>query len=127
MAVVAEIGDIEIDIDDEAPRHAVLVLPLRLRGGTKIDLRQGADDSHPSARDRAAANAALPRECTACGLRKALQRLLSEHGASTKDCKRSQATPLSRRRSATRKPPIKHGWRAPQSCACQTKGEQQSV
>jgi integrase len=85
MAVVAEIGDIEIDIDDEAPRHAVLVLPLRLRGGTKIDLRQGADDSHPSARDRAAANAALPRECTACGLRKALQRLLSEHGASTKD------------------------------------------
>ena len=48
MAVVAEIGDIEIDIDDEAPRHAVLMLPLRLRGGTKIDLRQGADDSHPS-------------------------------------------------------------------------------
>jgi site-specific recombinase XerD len=34
---------------------------------------------------RAAAVAALPRECTAHGWRKALQRLLAEHGASNKE------------------------------------------
>jgi integrase len=34
---------------------------------------------------KAAAAAALPRVCTAHGLRKALQRLLAEHGASTKE------------------------------------------